>query len=277
MIPIGLVTSDRHAILDLTLRSLSATSLPPDQPLVIFDDGSRKKATLNYLYTQKVVGVHQNLPLASNHWRKFVGRNIRSREKASGLEGRIHVVRLGKRPSGVVNASCLAFNWMVEKFGMEQGIVMVQDDVVFQKEWLERLQAAEREPQDGRRPVGLITGCWINKKNIEKRSPMTLVPKGGITAQCYYVTAAGINAVRPWTKRKHEITRGFDNKFCANIRRSADVYRMHPAVCQHIGVESLVRPTWGWHKWNSKGRIDFSAQGPHVLADDVRSFACPTS
>jgi hypothetical protein len=272
MIPIGLVTRDRHTILDMTLRSLSATNLPEDQVLVVFDDGSSKKATQNYLYTNKTVATQQNLPLTSTHWRRFVGKNIRSRQQAPGISKQITVIRLGNRSQGVVNASCKAFNWMLERFGGEQGIVMVQDDVVFHKEWLERLQVAERKPHDDRRPVGLIAGCWINKKNVEKRKPMTFVERGGITAQCYYLTPAGIEAVRPWTQRHHNYVRGFDNKFCAAVRGKTDVYRMCPAVCQHIGVESLVRPNWSWHKWNAKGRVDFSAHGPFAMANEVRSF-----
>lgn len=275
MIPIGLVTRDRHPILDVTLRSLSATALPPDQVIVIFDDGSTSKATQNYLYTNKPVSVLRRWPTDSPHWQQYVGRNIGSRETAQGIDGKIDVIRLAKKPLGVVTASCRAFTWMVERFGAEQGIVMVQDDVVFHERWLERLQAAEREPEENaRHPVGLIAGCWINK-HVLKRKPMALVPKGGVTAQCYYVTPAGVKAIAPWAARTHNFSKGFDNKFCASIRGRADVYRMHPAVCQHIGLESLVRPSWSWHKWTSKGRIDFSAKGPFALGDDVRSFVLP--
>jgi len=275
MPPIGIVTRDRHAMLDLTLRSLSATALPADQAVVIFDDASSQEVTLRYLNTDKPVNVARTLPLGSRHWRRFVGRNVQYRENATGISGKIHVERLGDRPKGVVNASCQAFTWMVNKFGRDQGIIMVQDDVVFHEEWLQRLQAAEREPQGNERPIGLIAGCWINKKNVEQRRPMTLVPRGGVTAQCYYVTPAGIDAVLPWASQWHQLTRGFDNKFCAHIRNGADVYRMHPAVCQHIGIASLVRPGWSWYRWNAKGRIDFSGHGPFAMASDVRSFAKP--
>lgn len=272
MIPIGVVTRDRHAVLDVTLRSLSASDLPEDQVLVVFDDGSHRKSTKDYLYTSE--GVHLGVQWPkTRHWLNLGLGDVQSKAKGRGLAGKVHVVRLGPAPLGVVNASCRAFCLMVEKFGGDHGIIMGQDDVVFNSDWMTRLIDAEQHPVPNRQQsVGLITGCWINKKNAEKREPMTFVSGGGITAQCYYVTPAGVAAVLPWAKQCHTASRGFDNKFCAHIRDKADVYRMHPAVCQHIGLESLVRPGWRWTRWHAKGRIDFSGRGPYPLAKYVRSF-----
>ncbi len=273
MIPIGLVTRNRHAVLDVTLRSLSAADLPEDQVLIVFDDGSDKQSTLDYLYSDKNVHVGILWPEGSRHWKHLNLDEVQSKVKSRGLDGKIRVVRLGTVASGVVNASCRAFCWMTEKFGVDHGIVIVQDDVVFNPDWLPRLLAAEQHPEPHRRPIGMIAGCWINKKNPTKREPMTRVEHGGITAQCYYVTPAGIEAVLPWAQCEHGIHMGFDNKFCSRVRGKTDVYRMHPAVCQHVGLDSLVRPRWKWNKWNAKGRVDFSARGPYPLARYVGVFS----
>jgi len=272
MIPIGVVTRNRHAVLDVTLRSLSATNLPDDQVVTVFDDGSNDQQTLDYLYSDKSVYVAAKWPTGNKHWQHMGLGNIESKTKGLGLLGKMPVVQLSKQSLGVVNASCRAFCHMVTKYGTDRGIIIVQDDVVFNPDWLERLLVAEQKPEPGRRPVGLITGCWINKKNFTKREPMTLVEGGGITAQCYYVTPAGIASVLPWAQQQHKARRGFDNKFCANVRNQADVYRMHPAVCQHMGTASMVRPNWRWNKWHSKGRVDFSARGPYPLAKYVKEF-----
>jgi hypothetical protein len=48
---------------------------------------------------------------------------------------------------------------------------------------------------------------------------------------------------------------------------------MYPPVCQHIGLESLVRPEWDWRVKSPRGRVDLDAVGPFVVADDVRRFA----
>jgi len=271
MIPIGIVTRNRHTMLDVTLRSLSASDLPADQQVVVFDDASNQQSTKDYLYTDKPVFVGASWP-RSQRWRDMDLDQVRSRNKSPGLDGKVRVIRLGRGPSGVVNASCQAFCRMVESFGRDHGIIIMQDDVVFNADWMARMTTAAQEPEPNRRPVGLVAGCWINKKNSQKRSPMTYVPHGGVTAQCYYVTPEGIKAVLPWASRRHNMRMGFDNKFCAHVRSACDIYRMHPAVCQHIGLASLVRPSWRWTRWHSKGRVDFSARGPFPLAATVRSF-----
>lgn len=272
MIPICIVTRNRHTVLDITLRSLSASDLPDDQVLVIFDDASDNTMTQRYLYTKEQVPLLTTWP-NNKHWREAGLGTISSRKHGLGIDEKIMVVRFGTRPTGVVNASCRAFREMIERHGTERGIIIVQDDVVFCRDWLSAMRDAEKHPENTQRPVGLIAGCWLNKRNPTKRTPMTRVVHGGPTAQCLYVTEAGIRAVLPWASQVHTITQGFDNKFCAHVRGQADIYRMHPAVCQHIGVRSLVRPWWKWSRWHAKGRIDFSACGPFQLADDVRAFA----
>ena len=51
MIPIAIVTKNRHQYLDITLRSLSATTLPNDQAIIVYDDASDDKDTIKYLYS----------------------------------------------------------------------------------------------------------------------------------------------------------------------------------------------------------------------------------
>lgn len=271
MPPIAIVTRNRHSVLDVTLRSLSASKLSVDHPLLIFDDGSDDPQTLKYLYEDQPIQLKSFWHRDIANWGNVFGY-MPYKPVATGIAGKIRVIRLGTQSQGVVRASCAAFRQMVQKFGPERGILMVQDDVVFNDDWFERLQDAERKPVQGRRPVGLICGCWLNKPERSARRPMALVERGGITAQCYYVTPAGIAAVLPWACQSHNFDKGFDNKFCEAVRTQADVYRMVPAVCQHIGVSSLVRPYWKWTQWTRRGRIDYTASGPYPLAKDVRHF-----
>jgi len=273
MVPICIVTRNRHHLLDITLRSLSASDLPDDQVLVIFDDSSNDPHTQRYLYTDQPVGVYTQLPSGPG-WEAMGLSAVVPRRVANGLKDRVLVVKLGAQPMGVVNASCRAFSLMVEMFGPERGIIMCQDDVVFNSDWFTRMNDAQNYPNpEATRPIGLITGCWLNREDKVRRIPMSLVPEKGITAQCYFVTPAGVKAVREWARHAHNLDKGFDNKFCANVRiGGADVYRMFPAVCQHIGFHSIVRPTWRWHRWSAKGRVDYSTEGPFPLAHDVRKF-----
>lgn len=240
--------------------------------LIIFDDASQELNAHQYLYGDGPVDVDVKLP-NDKFWHDQDLGHVVSRTDATGIKGKIAVVRMGDTPKNVVNATCLAFSWMVEMFGPEHGIVMLQDDVVFNHDWLDRMIAAQAHTVPGAPPLGLITGSWSNCPNPDPREPITYVPSRGITAQCYFVTPTGIAAVYDWTKRMHPYNKGFDNKFCANIRTGgASVYRMHPAVCQHIGIVSTVRPHWGWRRHGAQGRVDLTARGPFGLADQVRSF-----
>jgi hypothetical protein len=270
--PIGVVTRNRHKLLDVTLRAISAT-VPVATPVVVFDDASDSKDTLAYLYTDQKVRLSMSWP-NDDGWRMMGLHTIKAKGRGLGICSKIHVCRLSDERLGVVNASCLAFVWMVRKFGRERGILMVQDDVAFVEGWFDAIREAAQHPRgDRQQPVGLVCGCWLNKSNKEKTMPMTYTPKGGITAQCYYITPEGIDAVLPWASELHSLDRGFDNKFCAHVRSNgADVYRMHPAICQHIGIQSTVRHGRGWCKRGVKGRVDYSCTGPYPLAKYVRNF-----
>lgn len=271
MIPIGIVTRNRAAYLDVTLRSLSGTLLPPNQRVIVFDDASDGDKTLQYLYTDKPTDLRYNWP--TNHrWRQLGLHCVQSRHNAPGLQGLVEVVKLGDKPQGVVNGTCKAIQIMRERFPNSRGLLMLQDDVVFKKDWrLKMLRAARLASQ---RPVGLVCGMWSNKRPKAKAAVgQVCIRKGGITAQCYYITPQGLEAVDSWIKEHHQLSAGFDNKFCAAMRTGgATVYLVRPAVVQHIGIVSHVRPKWKWTRLNPKGRIDYSARGPYVMAAEVRSF-----
>ena len=133
MMPIGIVTRNRHKYLDVTLRSLSATRMPEDQKVVVLDDASDNPHTKRYLYTDKFVELKEQWP-NTPEWKRIGLNVVRSRDKGKGLKGRVKVVRLAQRPQGVVNGSCAAIRKMMELFPKEcanEGLIMLQDDVVF--------------------------------------------------------------------------------------------------------------------------------------------------
>jgi hypothetical protein len=120
----------------------------------------------------------------------------------------------------------------------------------------------------------LLAGVRLNTAVRNRGREPILVIKHGVTAQCYYISPQGLKAVWKFIDRRHEKDVGFDNLFCNAIRSGGmGVYLMNPPICQHIGIESEVRPGWGWTKRNIKGRIGYSAKGPFVLLknlDDVK-------
>jgi hypothetical protein len=267
--PIAIVTRNRHTYLDITLRSLSASRLPRDQALVIVDDASDDPATRAYLYTNEPVDVRQRWPRN----RAWIGAGLNvvlSREMARGIAGRITVLRIGQKAQGVVNASCAALRFLKEECGGANGMVLLQDDVVFARDWLRAIQRAL--PACAKKPPGLIAGMRLNVANPERQSP-TFIPRDGLTAQCYYLTPQGVEAVTPYVARKHRAQTRFDDSLCAAVRRAGSgVYLMYPPVCQHFGLQSLVRPEWDWLIRTPLGRVDLDATGPFVVGNRIRGF-----
>jgi hypothetical protein len=260
MIPIAIVTRNRHALLDVTLRSLSATQLPRGTPLVIYDDASDHGPTRTYLYSASTVSVAARFPR---------GVEVRSRSRAAGLEGRVAVVRLGERPGGVVSAGCRALRHLLDNADTSGGLVLLQDDVVLRPDWMKRLMRARARTPD----AGVIAGLHLNALNQERRPPVTFIATGGVTAQCYWFTSAGLGALEPHVRRRQRAMTGFDTRICRWIREAGlGVYLAHPPVGQHFGSTSLVRPHWRWNWRGPEGRVDLDAVGPYALADEVRPF-----
>jgi hypothetical protein len=270
LVPIGIITRNRHAYLDVTLRSLSATRLPDDQALVLFDDATDDRTTLAYLYEDRPVDVSHRWP-RDREWLRAGLDVIESRAYARGMGDDMEVIRLGNTPLGVVNASCAAARFLIERYGYGQGIVLLQDDVVFTTDWLESIVTAAGRCAP--LPPGLIAGMRLNVANPDRQSP-TFIPRDGLTAQCYYLTAAGLEAARAYLYAKHRARQRFDDSLCEAVRRGGlGVYVMYPPVCQHFGIQSLVRPEWDWRVKTPRGRIDLDAAGPFVLSDCIRPFA----
>jgi hypothetical protein len=276
MIPIAIVTRDRHQYLDLTLRSLSATTLPDDQVVNVFDDCSCDEDTISYLYSDKEVNTSMWVPSDKTWMNNGLGP-VRPRDKAKGLADRVLVYRVGDDPVGVMNASCRAIRRMMEYHGdtiEKNGLFLIQDDVVFNVDWQKRMNTARARVRSKKPKLGLLAGMRLNTPMKQRRPNPFLVNKHGVTAQLYYLTAKGIEAIDWWLHQHHSHNKGFDNKMCAKIRsHNLGVYMMNPPVCQHIGVVSAVRPSWGWKKWSHKGRVCYQSKGPYVMAKDVKEFA----
>lgn len=271
MVPIGIITQNRAAYLDVTLRSLSATQLPADVPLTVFDDSSVDDLTLSYYGTTKPLSLAHNWP-DSAQWRAH-GLDIISKPASpSGIHGRVEVYRLADRPLGVVSGSCLAIQHLFERFPKSQGVILLQDDEVFNADWYQRmLDTVGKSNQFTHLPLGILAGLKLNHKLPVTGTP-PLAFESGITAQCLYVSCAAYDRRRSYFTRKHQQQKRFDDMLRREIA-GAELWAgcIYPFVCQHFGVQSLVRPEKKWTALQS-GRIGYYARPPFVLADTVRQF-----
>jgi hypothetical protein len=270
MVPIGIVTRNRVAYLDVTLRSLSATNLPTATPVYIFDDASDADASRIYYTTSRKVDLEMKWP-AHGMWRKLGLSVINENDRPPvGLRGRVCVVTLGAKPTGVVNASCKALTWMFEHYPKANGVILLQDDVLFKQDWYERMMAAVQDASlFGKKKLGILAGLHLNKKI---GGDLSGVREGGITGQCIYVSRAAFKNANGFFTGKHNSRQKFDDQLKRAVSRSGLwAGLILPFVCQHFGVVSLVRPRRTWHR-GKKGRIGFYVNPPYALADTVRKF-----
>jgi len=270
MTPIGIVTRNRAAYLDVTLRSLSATRLPDEQPLVVFDDASDNKTAKQYLYTGDPVKVEHRWP-TTRQWQEL-GLDIIKSQGLSGIAGRVEVVRAAEAPCGVINASCKAFVHLFERFPDAPGAFLLQDDIVLNVDWHERMTNATRHRRTGRNPQGLLAGIRVNGHG-RRRSGGVTTERRCVTAQCYYLHRDVFEKAKGWFLEYRKAKRNFDVKIGNMVRNTGfEVHLIHPFVCQHIGVVSLVRPHADWTKVSVAGRIGYDARPPYAMAEQVRCF-----
>jgi len=273
MVPIGIVTRNRVAYLDVTLRSLSATALPDDVSVTIFDDSSNSRTSAKYYKTNGRCQVEQHWPTGAT-W-KTLGLGIINDSDIlpKGIKGVVPVHKLGDAPLGVVNASCEAIRQLFAANPKAPGVILLQDDVIFKADWYATLCRTAKTPANfGGQKLGLLAGIKLNTKITWPKEPKPVLASG-ITAQCLYISRAGFDALTAtYFGKKHKLMKRFDD----TLRRAMgnnDLWAgvIYPFVCQHFGVKSLVRPKKGWHQ-GSRGRVGYYVQPPYELADVIRRF-----
>lgn len=271
MVPIGIITRDRVAYLDATLRSLSATALPEGISVIVFDDGSKDASTRKYYTTQEVVTVTKPWP-TNTVWKKTLGLGmLNTAPQPTGIQNKVQVVTLGARSLGVVTASCQVVCRMFDAYPQAPGIFLLQDDIVFHANWYDRML----DTKDGRfaeKPIGLLAGIKLNK-TLRPGVPPPPAVSCGVTAQCLYISRPAFDSTRKsYFERVHKTQQRFDD----TLRRAVAGHGfwagvIFPFVCQHTGIKSLVRPSRTWYR-GEKGRVGYYAHPPYAMADAVSKF-----
>ena len=273
MIPIGIVTRDRVAYLDVTLRSLSATDVPPDTTVTIYDDHSVEDPTRRYYRSNEVVAVATHWPSSPLWCDQGFGIISDDYVRPVGIAGLVRVRQLGtNKPLGVVNASCRAICHLFETNPDSPGIILLQDDVLFKADWYTRLTGTVENSQlFSRLPVGLMAGLKINYRVKDDDRELPAI-QSGITAQCLYISRAAFTALPHYFQKHHRISKKFDDTLRrAIIGTGLWAGCIYPFVCQHFGIQSLVRPDRKWMQ-GRKGRIGFYVHPPYALAAKVSCF-----
>lgn len=270
-VPIGIVTRNRAAYLDVTLRSLSATALPAGTVVRLFDDASDDPVTQAYYST------NDHLPDATVAWpadRRWSSRGLAEvgstgMPRPRGIFGKLPVT-VAPAPAGVVAASCRAAKTLFLEFPDAPYIFLLQDDVVFNADWFTRMTDVADNTKLSR-PLGVLAGIKLNQK-LHRIAGKKVVPSG-ITAQCLLITRHAFDRCEEFFRVFHKSRKRFDDSL-RNVVTANNLWAgcIVPFVCQHIGIKSLVRPSRRWFSAPS-GRIGYYAHPPYVFSETVRKFS----
>lgn len=274
MVPIGLLTRNRAAYLDVTLRSLSATYLPYEVPIYVFDDHSDDPTTLRYYSESGMVAPPPNWP-ATKAWQDAGLYTINlHNQPLYGISKKVTVIAnpVGKS-TGVVNASCWAINTLFAKHKDAPGVLLLQDDVLLTRDWYKRmLQTADLLNKQPTIELGVLAGIKINQYWDRALTENASYVQSGITAQCLYVTKTAHTDCQGYFKSHHTARMRFDDTL-RNTVANAGLWAgsILPFIGQHFGMQSLVRPSRPWNT-HPCGRIGHYAVDPLVMTDTVAHF-----
>jgi len=266
--PIGILTRNRAAYLDVTLRSLSDTLLPDNVAVRVFDDASDCSVTREYYTEGGCVDLGYNWPV-DDKWESrgfnILPTGVHPRETI-GHKIDISVVQA---PLGVVAASCSAVRSLFEMTG-EDGVFLLQDDVVFNADWyLKMLNAVKRSKKFAPNGIGVLSGIKLNHKLRPKHGQIAV--SSGITAQCLYITRRAFDTV-PFLSSPPPVKMRFDDLLRRGVTNTGLWGGViFPFVCQHIGVSSLVRPHRKWVA-GKRARVGYYSSPPYAMSDTVRVF-----
>lgn len=273
-VPVGIITHNRARYLDLTLRSLSAMDavMATYLSLTIYDDGS-DDATRAYYDTDQSIPVATDWPTDASWSKLGLQSLLQHGSTITGLNGRVRVVRLGDKSQGVVQASCLAVKQLFQEHPWANRVVLLQDDVLFQVDWLNRLlDAIWNHESAGRKAVGVLAGMKLNHTFTAEQQRHAMI-ESGITAQCLCITRLAFERCQSYFTQTHKIRMRFDDTLRRAVAK-ADLWAgcMFPFVCQHFGICSKVRPKKTWSS-RPGGRIGIYAPTQLAMQETVRKFA----
>lgn len=290
---LAIITRNRFAYLDATLRSLSATNLPPDLAVTVWDDCSDDGDTIRYFSTNELIPVVWPPSVVND--KRFGELRLRQSvcfSQSVGIKGKVEVAgftttqQVGDAtevvrhpPMGVVEFSRSV---VYREFGCcdDRWMLLMQDDIVLNPDWYERIvdHATAVEHRDD---IAMISGINIAcQADANCSTPVV----GFVSAQCLMISRDFFERSNFW-KHTSDKTSNFDLLVCRAAKRAKmKIHRLRPGVGQHIGFESIVRPKvkwWGKHdgmpgyRYVKDGRVDPHSQFPYAYTRDVRSFPHP--
>ena len=277
-VPIGVVTRNRAAMLDVTLRSLLASRLPDKLVIDVLDDASDESSTRGYLrgdWNLRLNGARKIRRQAARFRRQWqidprwwrVGRvdGIRTVAGVFNSGGIFNIWPISYPSVGVVNASCRAVQNMFLHHPNAPGVILLQDDVVFTENWYQDLLFHGLHAPD----IGIVSGC-SHVSNLRSDGRQRLMREAICSAQVLFIHRRAYDKLRWWFEWDHQYQQGFDSMLCYELQSKGtelSVGVIHPAIAQHVGFDSQVFA--GRERILKSDRFAKDAVGPIVVAADL--------
>ena len=281
-IPIAMRSRNRPVYLDTTLKSLWATDIPSDAPMIVVDDCSDDELQLKYLNTCDDFVLPQ--PQIWRRDAKFVNAaaTFAPVHRLKGIADKVEVVHPEMR-MGVFHGVFWCVQYMMERFPEAEAIILIEADAVFHKDWYTTLMNVFPEVQHAKGPngdtLGLLT-CYDRIGSGQGDDPPWTWRKVKKLANGHWGCSRAIGGVvylvhREFYKRAIDVFRqlalgGRPGKVSGDTAiqglagdRNCNLAATRPSFCQHIGVESLAWPSKGYRYCrNCKKPIAFEDEGP---------------
>jgi hypothetical protein len=277
MIPIAIRTRNRAVYLDTTLKSLWATDLPEDCPIVVIDDLSDGDVMTKYLFTDDVIELPEPHKWHDGPaWQQRAGK-IENVPRLRGIKSRVEVVQPGMR-QGVRGGIFWCTNYMMTRFPDAPAVIVIEADAIFHKDWYTATMKAYEGSKVGKGPNGERLGLLsaYDRKGLNKNTN----PRGwgwrsvrqlgngnwncgnGIGGVMYLLTREFYQAdIKCMSKDRpyHPGQRGGDTTLQGHCAfQKFNIAVTSPSFIQHIGWVSSAWPGKNWrHTRNFKQPFAF--------------------
>lgn len=263
VIPIGIRTRNRPAYLDVTLRSLLATSLPPGVPIVVLDDCSDDEISKAQLFSPSLIELPEPCRWPDcEEWEAYVG----DLPDVTHVQGLRHRIRTWQPPAqrGVLGGIFWCIEEMMNFYATAPAVIVIEGDVVFHADWYRAVVRAYEHGVCAQGPNGLGLGLLsaYNRKPGKPGDPESPLEwcalhrkengnwncSSGLGGVMYLVGRRLYESARPDFRAQYNPqARSGDTALQAVCARAGMSIAATPvSYIQHIGVESSAWPAKGW-------------------------------
>jgi len=272
-VSIAITTRNRYRYLDATLKSLSGSNLPEDVPVTVYDDASDDGDTLAYYQIDHAL-YDGYVWTRRKEFLEITGGTLSiSNGSVVGISNRV-TVNGAMSQGGVNNNSRRAISSEFHYRPNVDAVILLQDDMLFKLDWFSKMLFhagtdvhLETKPSAGQ---AILSGC--NTANAGRIRKLVIHNEQGVVSStCILIHRKFWMEALTFFGNTTTKRIGWDGELCRQaLDMGYEVHSLNPAVAQHIGIESLVRPNIDYYK--GLCRINKTVKPPYAFQNRIRNF-----